>query len=418
MQVVVITNPRAPIVSQTVFYKVGAMDDPQGKSGMAHFLEHLMFKGASDVPAGEFMEAIASLGGEQNAVTTRDFTYYFQHVPKEQLEKTIKLEAGRMSSLTILADHVETERSVVLQERRMRIDNNPAAVLQEATSKTFYWHHAYGRPAIGWEHEIANYSLKDAQDFYQKWYKPNNAVLVFSGDITVEEVRPLVEKYYGKIPSGKLPDREENIEPTHRGIAQRTILKSPLVDHPKFNRLYPAPNYAQDQKAAYALQVLTFILGEGATSYLYNALVHEQKIATWVRVGYDPQTRGPTILVIAAQPSPGKSLKELERAINKTIKDFLRHKITSEEVESAKRRMLATLDYAKDPAFAGTYELGYAVSIGRQLADVEAWPERIEAVQLQEVQAIAAKILSNQQHVTSLLIPDVTLQAARKKEQG
>jgi len=406
LQVVVITNPRAPIVSQTIFYKVGGMDDPDAKSGMAHFLEHLMFKGASAVPAGEFMETVTRLGGKQNAITSRDYTYYYEHIPKSQLEAVIKLEAGRMSSLTILPEHVDTERSVVLEERRMRVDNNPGAILNEATMNTFYWHHPYGRPIIGWEHEIRGYSLDDAQNFYKQWYVPNNAIAVYAGDITVDEVKPLVEKYFGKISRGPDTRRTKNIqEPQHRGVAQRAVLQSPLVDHSMFQRLYPAPNLLTDKKKAHAIQVLAFILGGGATSYLYNSLVHEQKIASWIGVSYDPSSRGPSHFLIAAQPTPNHSIGTLESSIAKAMVDFLSDGVTEQDVTEAKRRMLAGLDYEKDPAFAGSIEIGAALSGGLAIDDVENWPDRIDAVTLDQVKQVAQEIFSNPQQVTAILLP-------------
>ena len=211
LQVVVITNPRAPIISQTIFYKVGSMDDPDSKSGMAHFLEHLMFEGESSVPAGKFSEEVTRIGGDQNAATSRDYTFYYQHVPKSELERVMQLEAGRMEKLKLFPKHVDVERNVVLEERRARTDNNPSRILTEATMNTFYWHHPYGHPTIGWEHEIKNYALGDAAQFYNDWYAPNNAIAVYAGDITVEKLRPLVEKYYGKIPKRSLPKRTRTL---------------------------------------------------------------------------------------------------------------------------------------------------------------------------------------------------------------
>lgn len=406
LQVVVITNPRAPIVSQMVFYKVGSMDDPDEKSGMSHFLEHLMFEGESAVPAGKFSEVVARLGGNQNAGTSRDFTFYYQNVPKTQLERVIELEAGRMSRLKISPKHVDIERKVVLEERRMRIDNNPGAILNEATSNTFYWHHPYGQPVIGWEHEIEQYVLEDAQNFYQAWYVPNNAIAVYAGDITVEDVKPLVEKHFGKIPKGLKLARAKNLqEPQHRGVAQRVMLESPLVDHARLQRLYPAPNLLTDPKKPYAIEVLAFILGGGATSYLYDFLVHKQKIASWVGVSYDSQSRGPAIFLVAAQPTPGNDIEVLEKAIDQALKSFLSEGVTKARVADAKRRMLAGLEYAKDPAFAGAREIGYALAAGLSVDDVEMWPDRIEAVTLEQVKQVAQEILQNPQHITSILLP-------------
>ncbi len=405
LQVVVISNHRAPVVTQMVWYRAGSKDDPIGKSGIAHFLEHLMFKGTPDVPAGRFVEIISRNGGQQNAFTTRDYTVYFQEVVSDKIETIIELEAGRMSDLAFLPDLVETERAVIIEERRMRIDNKPQAILLEAANAAFFWHHPYGRPIIGWEHEMKTLNRDDAIKFYKTWYVPNNATLVFAGDVTVDKVKPLVEKYYGTIPRRQLPERQLVDEPTHRNVAQRIALSSQLVDHPNILFVYPAPNIRDNIKEVHAISVLTYILGEGATSKLYRSLIQQQKIAASINIGYDPGYFGPASFTLHSQPTPGNSIKALELAIKKELQTLLKQGVTRKEVENAKRRIIAGIAYVKDGSFGGAEDFGKVFSTNRKIDDIELWPEHIKAVTAEQVNTALKKIFSAKEHLTALLLP-------------
>ncbi|MBL0941304.1 MAG: insulinase family protein [Alphaproteobacteria bacterium] len=407
LQVIVITNPRAPVITQMLYYKVGSIDDPIGKSGLAHFLEHLMFKGTSQVPAGDFMEAITKIGGEQNAVTTFDYTYYYQNVSADHLELIIKLEADRMTNLALLPNLVENERKVILEERRLRTDNKPASILSEAVNKAFYWHHPYGRPPIGWEHEMKTLTQEDAKAFYKSWYAPNNAILIFAGDVTVAQLKPLVEKYYGKIPRSELPLRSHVQEPIHRDVAERLSLFSPLVDYFSWERHYPAPNFqTKNQVYPYALEVLSYILSNGATSIFYRKLVEGQKILASINVNYSASNLGPAMFSISAQPSESHTLEEVETAIEQEIEILIKNGISKEEVEQAKSRKLARLAYLKDDVLSGAQEFGAALAIGRPINDIELWPDRIKAVTVEDVNAVLKLVFEAKDHVTGLLMPE------------
>lgn len=407
LQVLVISNPRAPVVTQMLYYKVGSMDDPIGKSGLAHFLEHLMFKGTPQVPAGEFMEAITKIGGEQNAVTTFDYTYYYQKVSADHLELIIKLEADRMANLVLLPNIVENERKVILEERRLRTDNEPASILGEAVNKAFYWHHPYGRPPIGWEHEMKTLNQEDAKTFYKTWYAPNNAILIFAGDVTVEKVKPLIEKYYGKLPRREVPLRSHVQEPIHRNVSERLSLSSPLVDYLSWERHYPAPNFqVKNQVYPYALDVLSYILSNGATSIFYRNLVEGQKIVASINVNYSASNLGPAMFSISAQPSPSHTLEDVEVAIEKEIEMLIKNGISKEEVEKAKNRKLAGLAYLKDDVLSGAQEFGATLAIGRTINDIELWPERIKSVTVEDVNAVLKLVFEAKDHVTALLMPE------------
>jgi len=279
LQVVVIENRRAPIVTHMVWYKVGAADESAGESGNAHFLEHLMFKGTNTLGPGEFSEIIAQNGGQENAFTSYDYTAYYQTVANDRLEIVMRHEADRMANLVLTDALVLPERDVILEERRSRVDNEPGSQLRETMQAGLYLNHPYRVPVIGWEHEIRSLSTETALAFYRRWYAPNNAVLVVAGDVDADEVRRLAEKYYGKVPAGEVLERVRPTEPPQYA-ARRVTLENARVRQPSLSISYLAPAHnSPGGEHAYALQVLDQILGGGATSRLYRSLVVEQGLA-------------------------------------------------------------------------------------------------------------------------------------------
>lgn len=406
LQVVVLTNKRAPVVKQVLLYRAGAIDEPTGRSGIAHFLEHLMFKGTKQVSGEEFVKTIESLGGDQNAQTSRDYTLYYQEIAKEHLETIINLEADRMANLQINAKDVDTERPVILEERRMRIDNEPSAILVEAVNATYFENHPYRLPSIGWEHEMQKLTHEDAMKFYNSWYAPNNAILVFAGDITVEEVKPLVEKYYGVIPAKVLPERNKLEEPVHRGIVKQVIKRSDRVLHPLYMRIYGAPNFRDNPKAVYALEVLRQILSNGANSLLYNELVTKKKVAVSASMNYmDPMARGPSTFYFIGQPAPGKEVRALELALVHELKKIVLQGINSKEVEQAKERLVADLAYTKDESFGGATLFAQCLGSGYKVEDIEDWETRIRAVTTDEVNTYAREVFTQDSYLTARLLP-------------
>jgi zinc protease len=408
MEVVVVENHRAPIITHMVWYKVGSADEVPGKSGLAHLLEHLMFKGTPSMPPGDFSKTIARAGGRDNAFTSSDYTAYFQNIAADRLEQVMKLEADRMHNLTLDQKNFETERAVVMEERRSRTDNNPGALLTEWIQAGLFLNHPYHRPVIGWESEIARLTRDDALEFYRKWYAPNNAILVVAGDVDPARVKALAETYYGPIPRADTPSRDRLKEPPQ--VAERRVtLKDPRVEQPSFTRMYLAPSYhfgdaelgAAD--SAYALEVLSEIVGGSATSRLYKSLVVDQGIAAAASAWYDPTAWDYSTFGFAGTPRAGISLDKLEAAMDAEIDRILTQDISAEEVERAKSRLRAGIAYAKDSLHTGAHVLGGALSTGQTVADVEDWPKRIATVTPAQVNAAAHAVLDRRRSVTGLL---------------
>ena len=408
LQVVVVSNHRAPIVTHMLWYKVGGADEPVGKSGIAHFLEHLMFKGTEKLGPGEFSEIIARNGGRENAFTSWDHTGYFQTVAKDRLEIMMQHEADRMTNLRLTEDLVDTERLVVLEERRSRIDNEPQSQLNEMVNAALYLNYPYRIPLIGWQHEIEDLTLEDAIAFYEDWYAPNNAVLIVQGDVTAAEVRPLAEKHYGPIPRRALPPRARLVEPPHK--APRTVeLESARVRQPALWIEYLAPSYGHGSKEqAYALQVLDQIIGGGATSRLYKSLVVEQGLAASAGSGYSPGGVGPSAFRLFISPRPGIELEDLEAALRAEIETLLRDGVTEAEVETARTRLNAAAIYARDRLGTAANVFGRALTTGQSVEDVEAWPARISAVTAEQVTAAARAVFQDISSVTARLLPEPT----------
>ncbi|MFQ5785132.1 MAG: M16 family metallopeptidase [Alphaproteobacteria bacterium] len=408
LQVVVVTNHRAPVVMHQVWYRVGAADDPVGKSGLAHFLEHLMFKGTKTRGPGEFSQIVARNGGNENAFTSQDYTGYFQKVAKDRLELVMSLEADRMANLALSDENVLPERDVVLEERRSRIDNEPAALLSEQVSAAQYLAHPYRIPVIGWAHEIGALTTADALAFYRRHYAPDNAILIVVGDITANELRPLAERTYGQLPAHEIAPRRRPQEPPQRA-ARRVVLRDARVRQPAWNRSYLAPSqHAGATEQAYPLQILAEILGGGTTSRLYRSLVVEQGIAAAAGAWYDGVAFDLTRFGFYATPSQGVDVAELEAGVESEIAKLLTHGITEDELERVKQRVLAQAIYARDSFYIAARAFGEALTAGLAVEDVENWPERIAAVTVEQVNATARAVLRPETSVTGLLLPDET----------
>jgi zinc protease len=408
MQVVVVTNHRVPVVTHMVWYRVGAMDEPPGKSGLAHYFEHLMFKGTKTLKPGEFSATVARNGGRENAFTSQDYTGYFQSVSVDRLPLMMKIEADRMTNLVLTDEIIEPERQVVIEERRSRTDSDPSAMLNEQLNTVLYQNHPYRIPIIGWHREIENLSQEDLLSFYRAWYAPNNAILVISGDITLDQVRPLAEKYYGVIPSRPLPKRVAWIEPPLKAD-RRVVLEHARVRQPAWSRRFIAPSQTfGDTEIADALQVLGEILSGGATSRLHRKLVVEQKTAVNAGGWYSGRARGPGILGFYISPSPGNDAKTVGDAMNAEIDLLVEKGVTAIEVEKAVQRLQDSAIYANDSYQTPARVLGGALAIGQSIADVESWPERIGAVTVDAVNKAIEKVLKDRKSVTSLLLPKPT----------
>ncbi len=346
LEIVVIPDHRAPVVTHMVWYRNGSADDPAGKSGIAHFLEHLMFKGTEAHPQGVFSEAVAEVGGQENAFTSTDYTAYFQRASREHLGMLMSYEADRMTGLVLSDAVVDPERDVVLEERRMRTDTDPSAQLQEAVQAAVFSHHPYGTPIIGWNHEIEGLGRQDALNYYGRFYTPENAILVVAGDVEADAVEALARETYGRVPArGEAPKRERRREPEPR--AHRLItLADPKVEQPSVQRVYLVPSYrtAHEGEAA-ALEVLGHLLGGGSTSIIYKALVLDGKIAVAAGAYYMGTALDDTRLFVWALPSPGTSLETLDAAIEAVVVEMGRTDVSAEDLlraqdEARRRRCL------------------------------------------------------------------------------
>ena len=406
LEVVVVSDHRAPVVTHMVWYKVGATDDPSGQSGVAHFLEHLMFKGTTTLGPGEASKIIARIGGEENALTSRDYTAYYQTVTPDHLATVMAIEADRMVNLKIKSDEVDAERDVVLEERRSRTDNSDAARLAEHVNAVFFLAHPYRTPVIGWSDDIRTLTAETAEAFYRRWYAPNNAILVVAGDVTAEQVRSLATEHYGPLPRRDIATRRWVGEPPPVA-ARRLSMQSSQVRQPQWRRRYLAPSYVYgDRQHAYGLQVLNEILGGGTIGRLYRSLVVERKIALAAGSWYGPDGLGPSSFGFYATPADGRSVDEIEVAIDAEIQSLLETGVSTDERDGAVLRLTRAAIFARDSVTAPAWILGAALASGRTTFQVEAWPERIAAVDIADISAAAAHVLRQERSVTSVLQPE------------
>ncbi|RIA47383.1 M16 family metallopeptidase [Dichotomicrobium thermohalophilum] len=407
MNVVVIPDNRAPVVTHMVWYKVGAADEPPGHSGIAHFLEHLMFKGTEKLDPGEFSKMVARWGGQDNAFTSQDVTAYFQRIPKDRLGDVMKMEADRMVNLRLAEENVVTERDVILEERRMRVDNDPANILMEQAKAALYLAHPYGTPIIGWDTEIRQLDRRDALSFYERFYAPNNAVLVVSGDVAPEEVLELARKHYGDIARRDEVSRGSRPAEPEPRAPREVMLKDPRAAKPTLYRYYLAPSYAQDEGLeAEALELLMRIVGENPTGRLYQELVVKQKLATTAGGWFSGITRDYGSLGIYAVATPQTDIVDVEAALDRVISDVAENGVTEDELERARRAAIAELVYDYDSQTSMARIYGYALATGRSVEDIAKHPQRLAQVTMEDVAAAAEKYLQAERSVTAKLIPD------------
>ncbi|MDE5458958.1 insulinase family protein [Bradyrhizobium sp. CSA112] len=417
LQVVVIPDHRTPVVTQMIWYKLGSADETPGKSGLAHFLEHLMFKGTAKHPAGEFSQTVRRVGGNQNAFTSVDTTGYIQRVPREQLPAMMEFEADRMTGLILKDENVLPERDVVLEEYNMRVANEPDERLTEQIMAALYLNHPYGRPVIGWHQEIEKLDREDALAFYKRFYAPNNAILVIAGDVDVKDIRPLVEKNFGPIPAQHaIP--EKRIRPQEpMPAAPRTVtLSDPRVEQPGLRRYYLVPAAATAATGeSPTLDVLAQLMGGGANSYLYRALVIDRGLAISADAGYDGTALDPSQFSILVTPKPGVEFAPIEEAIDKVIADLAQNTARAEDLERVKTQLIAEAIYAQDNQATLARWYGGALTTGLSIDDIRSWPDRIRAVTAEQVRDAAAKWLDKKRSVTGYLIKDTAPKHKEKR---
>lgn len=408
MQAVAIPDRRAPIVTHMVWYKAGSADERPGFTGTAHLLEHLMFKGTERTPAGRFQAVVARHGGSDNAFTGYDYTAYHQTVPREALEQVMQLEAERMTGLAFDDADLEAERQVVLEERRQRIDADPAAILGERLNALQFRHHPYGWPVIGHERDIEALTREAIEAFYRRHYAPGNAVLVVAGDIDAGELRPLAEAIYGAIPAVAPAPRSRPAEPPQTA-PRRLVHEDPRAARAGLRLLYRAPGYVSgDRDMAHALDVLAEILSGGASGRLHRRLVVEARAAVGVGAWYGGEVRGPGRFGFWAEPVPGRTVAELEALLRAEIADLLAHGVSSDEVARAKARMAANLVYARDRAAVIARWYGAWLALGLAMDEIDAWPRRIAAVTAADIHAAARAVLVPQGETVGILLPQAS----------
>jgi zinc protease len=406
LHVLVIPDHRAPVVTQMVWYKVGAADEPPGASGIAHFLEHLMFKGTDQIPTGQFSKTIAKNGGEDNAFTNHDVTAYFQRVAKERLPLVMSMEADRMANLRLSEGDVATERKVILEERRTRVDNDPNSILQEQMMAALYANHPYGIPIIGWEHEIRGLEREDALAFYQRFYAPNNAILVVAGDVEPEEVKKFAEETFGKLaPSGLINGRVRPREP-ERAAPVKVTLADPRAGRTTVQRFYLVPSYASAEPGeAEALDLLMRIAASDSISKIYKKLVVEDRKAANAGGWYSDSGLDSGRLGFYGIAAEEISAEELERAIDGVIVDLREHGVTQEELDRARAAQLAEFVYASDSQSRMARHYGWRLATGMSVADVQQWPDRLKQVTVGDIRNVARKYLVDKNSVTGYLLP-------------
>lgn len=408
LEIVLVENHRAPVISHMVWYRVGAADEQAGQSGLAHYLEHLMFKGSTHFPDGQFSRLVARHGGNDNAFTSWDYTAYFQNIASDQLPLVMRMEADRMARLNFNDAVALTERAVILAERGQVIDSNPDAIMAEAIHAALFANHPYGRPIIGWRHEMEQLTPAKARDFYRRYYCPSNAVVVVAGNITPAELRRIAKQSYGKLPRRlSLPPRQRPQEPS-LNAASRIERRDERVHVPVWQRVWLAPSYGSvpaDSRQIEALQLFIDAVAGGMSAELYQELVVRQKLASAVGIGYFPFALDQTSISLSASPLAGISPERLEQAALELIQRRAQQGITQAELDKSRRKILAEAIYAHDSLGWPTRLLGMTRALDLPITVVEEWPARLKAVQLAEVNAVARQIFTNPRHVTGLLLP-------------
>lgn len=403
MIIVVVPVHRTPAVTHMIWYKAGAGEEPWGQSGIAHFLEHLMFKGTPGIAPGQFSKMIQRMGGNDNAFTSWDYTAFFQTVPRERLGDVMKMEAERMNDLTPKIDDIFSEKQVVIEERNQTLDGDPGALLGERMRNVLFPNHPYGKPILGWSPEMRTLKWVDCLVFYKKFYAPDNAILVVSGDTTLAEVLPLAQATYGRLPSEGATLRNRPVSPKIEGDVKVTYARED-VRQPMWQFMFRVPGVRENPKAALTLELLEDLLG-GSTGRLYRQLVIRDKLATNVGVAYNPYAWDDGSWGFYAVPAQGVSMDKVASAVDKVLKDAADKGFTAEEVKSSVARLQDEAVYARDSLSGPAMSIGYAMAVGVPLEDIETWPSRLEALTAGDAGEALKTYVLNQKGVTGWLLP-------------
>lgn len=408
MDVVVVEDHRAPVVQHMIWYRAGSADEWNGASGAAHFLEHLLFKATDTLESGEFSATVAANGGRDNAFTSYDYTAYFQRVASDRLELMMRMESDRMRNIRLTENDIVTERDVIIEERNQRTENDPRALLNEQMNAAQYLNHGYGVPIIGWMHEMQTLDMDDVLAYYDRFYHPNNAILVVTGDVEPAEVRALAETYYGVIPAKPGVERVRTAEPPQRA-ERRVILRDARVAQPYVTRSYVAPERDPGaQETAAALRILAEVLGGGTSSYMADKLQFETQKAVYAGAFYRGTSLDDTDFSVVIVPSPGVSLQDAEDALDATLASFLVDGVPEGALDRIKKQIRASQIYARDDVESIGNRYGRALSSGLTVEDVQAWPDILQAVTEDDVIAAARMVLNKDASVTGWLMQEET----------
>ena len=415
LKLIVREDHRAPTVAHMVWYRAGSMDEVNGKTGVAHVLEHMMFKGTHKVKSGEFSRLVAAVGGRENAFTSRDYTAYFQQVEKSKLENVIKLEADRMSNLNFDDAEFLKEIQVVMEERRLRTEDNPSSLLNESLMATAYMSSPYRHPVIGWMNDLQNMKPVDARDWYRSWYAPNNATVVIAGDVDAKQVLAVVEKYYGAAAAHELPVRKPQIEPPQKGI-KRVQVKAP-ADNAQLAMAWKVPRLEPgklDDVEPYALELLTAVLDGYDNARLNRTLVKQEKVVNDVGVGYDMISRGPELFLIGATMAKGKTVDQAQGSIRKALEEVKQKGILESELKRIKVRILSDQIYKRDSIFGQAMEIGSTEMAGFSWKDINYMLEKMQTITPEQVQAVAKKYLVDEGLTIAILDPQARKSADKE----
>jgi zinc protease len=404
MEVVVIEDHRAPVVVHMMWYRAGSADEQPGVSGVAHFLEHLLFKATDNMEAGEFSKTVAANGGSDNAFTSYDYTAYFQRVASDRLELMMQMEADRMVNLRLTEADILTEREVIIEERNQRTENDPNALFGEQASAALYMNHRYGVPVIGWRHEMETLELPDTLEYYEQFYAPNNAILIVAGDVTPQEVKEMAERHYGPLKANPdLEPRARPQEPVHN-VERRLVFEDPRVSQPYVRRSYLAPERdSEDQKTAAALMLGANLLGDGQTSFMTQKLQFEDKTAVFATAYYRGTSLDDTSFTTIVVPVPGVSLSEAEAQMDAVLEEFMETPIDQAHLARIKSQMRASRIYAKDNVQGLANSYGRALTSGLTIADILAWPDVVESITEEDIKSAMRTVLNNKSSVTGWL---------------
>ncbi len=405
MKVIVKEDHRSPIVVSMVWYRAGSMDEVSGTTGVAHVLEHMMFKGTKKIPAGEFSRTIARAGGRDNAFTSRDYTAYHQQLHKSKLPLALELEADRMANLSLSEEEFSKEIRVVMEERRMRTDDDAHAQVSEQLMASVYVAHPYRTPIVGWMNDLANMRAEDARRWYDTWYVPNNATLVVAGDVVTEEVFRLAEKFFGPIPSRPLPERKPQVEPAQPGIKRLTV-KAP-GELPYVLMAYHVPVLRDPEKdwEPYALSVLNGVLDGYDAARLNRELVKTSRIANAAGASYDGVNRGEGLFYLDGTPAEGRSVAEIEEALRGQIARVVKEGISEQELRRVKSQVTASQVFSQDSVYYQAMRIGMLETVGipHQTADLQVL--RLQEVTAEQVREVARKYLVDDNLTVAVLDP-------------